>query len=156
MQVQLLSSPLTDMAQHPVVPMATKKEAGPAAGISPVPSGTATPETVLVLDFGSQTAQLIARRVRELIAQLGPAALETMACVFSVAMLVVILGSSLGMATEIVVGRQVGTGELDEADRTLLRALRRGFLVVCVAVVPLSFAGPVLLRWLNPKPACAG
>src|SRR5438094_6183833 len=65
MQVQLLSSPLTSMAQLPVVPMATTFEAGPAAGISAGLSGAAAPELVLVLDFGSQTAQLIARRVRE-------------------------------------------------------------------------------------------
>lgn len=45
--------------------MAMTNEAGPAAGNSPALSGTAAPETVLVLDFGSQTAQLIARRVRE-------------------------------------------------------------------------------------------
>lgn len=65
MQVQLLSSPLINMAQHSVVPMTTMIETGPADGVSPGPTGVAAPEVVLVLDFGGQTAQLIARRVRE-------------------------------------------------------------------------------------------
>jgi len=91
--------------------------------------------------------------VTALIAQLGPAALATMACVFSVVMFVVILGGSLGMATEILVGRQVGAGDLEGAYRLPLRALRPGFLVVCAAVVPIAFAGPILLGWLSPEPA---
>ena len=70
MQVQLLSSPLINMTQHSVVPMATTIETGPADGVAPgpvsaSPAGTAASEVVLVLDFGGQTAQLIARRVRE-------------------------------------------------------------------------------------------
>jgi GMP synthase (glutamine-hydrolysing) len=45
--------------------MESISEAGPASGISSCPAGSPAPELVLVLDFGSQTAQLIARRVRE-------------------------------------------------------------------------------------------
>ncbi len=91
--------------------------------------------------------------VTAFIAQLGPMALATMACVFSVAMFVIILGGSLGMATEILVGRAVGQGDFEWAYRLPLRSLKRGFLVVCTAVVPVAFAGPFLLRWLNPEPA---
>ena len=91
--------------------------------------------------------------VTALIAELGPVALATMACVFSVAMFVIILGGSIGLATEIMVGRQVGAGDFDAAYHTLLRSLRRGFLLASVAVVPIAFAGPFLLRWLNPDPA---
>jgi putative MATE family efflux protein len=91
--------------------------------------------------------------VTALIARLGPTALATMACVMSVAMFVVILGGSLGMATEILVGRQVGTGDFEGAYRLPLRSLRRGFAVVCAAVVPVAFAGPLLLGWLSTEPA---
>jgi putative MATE family efflux protein len=91
--------------------------------------------------------------VTALIAQLGPTALTTMACTFSIAMFVIILGSSIGMATEIVVGRQVGTGDYEGAYHTLMRSLRRGFLIVCTAVIPVALAGPILLRPLNPDPA---
>lgn len=83
----------------------------------------------------------------------GPHALATMACVFSVAMFVVILGGSLGMATEILVGRKVGAGDMDAAYHLPLRSVRRGLAAVCVAAVPMAFSGPIVLRWLNPDPA---
>jgi GMP synthase (glutamine-hydrolysing) len=51
---------LAIMAQKPPVPTATAAGTAPAATPSP-----GRQELVLVLDFGSQTAQLIARRVRE-------------------------------------------------------------------------------------------
>jgi Na+-driven multidrug efflux pump len=91
--------------------------------------------------------------VTALIAQLGATALATMACVFSVARFVIILGVSLGMATEILVGRRVGRGDFEGAYRVPLRSLGGGFAVVCAAVVPVAFAGPRLLRALNPDPA---
>jgi putative MATE family efflux protein len=91
--------------------------------------------------------------VTSFMARLGDVALATMACVFSVAMFAIIFGGSIGQATEIMVGRQVGAGDFDGAYHTLLRSLRRGFLLASVAVVPVAFAGPVLLRWLNPNPA---
>lgn len=58
------------MTQHPAVPMETTIKPGPADGLSPgsnrpVSTVAGTSEVVLVLDFGGQTAQLIARRVRE-------------------------------------------------------------------------------------------
>ena len=104
--------------------------------------------------FGGNIAWFIAFMVvTAFIAELGPVALATMACVFSVAMFVIILGGSIGVATEIVVGRQVGAGDFDAAYHTLLRSLRRGFLFASVAMVPVAFAGPIPLRWLNPEPA---
>ncbi len=60
MQVQVLSSPYLNMAQPSPVSSAAKRE--PALAVQP---SLARQELVLVLDFGSQTAQLIARRVRE-------------------------------------------------------------------------------------------
>lgn len=51
---------LANMAQHSPVPMAAASEPESVAR-----SSTGGQERVLVLDFGSQTAQLIARRVRE-------------------------------------------------------------------------------------------
>ncbi len=91
--------------------------------------------------------------VTAFIAELGPVALATMACVFSVAMFVIILGHSVGLATEIMVGRQVGAGDFEAVYHTLLRSLRWGFFIVSGAVVHVAFAGPVALRWLNPDPA---
>src|SRR5580765_6940969 len=53
------------MAQHDLVPKATTGQPGPKATTSPGSPDLSAPEVVLVLDFGGQTAQLIARRVRE-------------------------------------------------------------------------------------------
>jgi putative MATE family efflux protein len=104
--------------------------------------------------FGGNITWFIAFMVvTAFIAELGPVALATMACVFSVAMFVIILGGSIGLASEIMVGRHVGAGDFDAADRTLLRSLRWGFLVASAAAVPVAFAGPIALRWLNPDPA---
>lgn len=53
------------MAQHDLVPKATTGQPGPRATTSPGSPDFSAPESVLVLDFGGQTAQLIARRVRD-------------------------------------------------------------------------------------------
>jgi Na+-driven multidrug efflux pump len=69
-----------------------------------------------------------------------------------VSMWVIQFGISVGLATEILVGRHVGAGHFDEAYREPLRSLRAAFLMVCAGIVPIAAFAPQLLGLFTHDP----
>ncbi len=90
--------------------------------------------------------------VTSFIALMGPKALTTQSYVMQVSMWVIQFGISIGVATEILVGRRVGAGQFDEAHRESLHSLRTGFLMVCSGVVPIAIFAPQLLGLFTRDP----
>lgn len=86
------------------------------------------------------------------IALMGPKALTTQSYVMQVSMWVIQFGISVGLANEILVGRQVGAGHFDEAYRESLHSLRAAFLMVCTGVVPIAVFAPQLLGLFTHDP----
>jgi Na+-driven multidrug efflux pump len=90
--------------------------------------------------------------VTSFIAVMGPKALTTQSYVMQVSMWVIQFGISMGLATEILVGRHVGAGHFDEAYRQPLHSLRVTFLMVCSAIVPIAIFAPQLLGLFTRDP----
>jgi Na+-driven multidrug efflux pump len=86
------------------------------------------------------------------IAIMGPRSLTTQSYVMQVSMWVIQFGISVGLATEILVGRHVGAGHFEEAYREPLRSLRAAFLMVCAGIVPIAAFAPQLLGLFTHDP----
>lgn len=90
--------------------------------------------------------------VTTFIARMGPRSLATQSYVMQVSMWVIQFGISVGVATEILVGRHVGAGQFEEAYRESLHSLRTAFLMVCSGVVPIAVFAPQLLGLFTHDP----
>jgi putative MATE family efflux protein len=90
--------------------------------------------------------------VTTFIARMGPLSLTVQSYVMQVSMWVIQFGISVGLATEILVGRRVGAGQFDEAYRQTLHSLRAGFLMVSIGVVPVAVFAPRLLGLFTADP----
>src|SRR5262249_42483787 len=67
--------------------------------------------------------------------------------------LVILFSLSLGLGTEIMVGRLIGEGSFDEAYRQLLHSLRTALILCAVGVVLLAIAAPHVLGVFTHDPA---
>lgn len=67
------------------------------------------------------------------VGQMGETALATFSYAMQLSMIMMMLGISIGLGTEIMIGHMVGAGDVDEAYRQLLRSLRIGLAVTVVA-----------------------
>ena len=80
------------------------------------------------------------------VGQMGAAQLATFSYAMQLSMVMMMLGISIGIGTEIMIGHMIGAGEVDQAYRQLLRSLRVGLGVtvistcVVVALAPCLFA----------------
>ncbi len=79
------------------------------------------------------------------IARMGATALATQTYVMQIVNCMVLLGLSIGLANEILVGRDVGAGQFERAYENALHSLRTGFTCVCITVVPIVLLAPQLL-----------
>ncbi len=80
------------------------------------------------------------------IAQMGVAELATFSYAMQLSMVMMMLGLSIGIGTEIMIGHMIGAGELDEAYRQLLRSLRLGLAMTAVMTVAIVALAPWLLQ----------
>jgi putative MATE family efflux protein len=85
-------------------------------------------------------------------AQLGAKALATHAYVMQVMYGVLLFGAATGLAVEIVVGHQVGAGQLKQAHRLVKRALGRGLLVSAGVALAVALTGRWWLGWFTQDP----
>jgi Na+-driven multidrug efflux pump len=76
---------------------------------------------------------------------LGAKALATQAYVLQINLLVLLAGLANGLAVEIVVGRLVGRGRLNEAHRLVRRALAIGLVLSVAAAATAAMAAPWLM-----------
>jgi len=66
-------------------------------------------------------------------ARLGPESLATMTYTQNITRLVIIFSLSLGLGTEIFIGRMIGAGQFEEAYHQVLKSVRTGLLIAAGA-----------------------
>lgn len=90
--------------------------------------------------------------VTSFIARLGPASLSIMAYSQQVQALVIIFSLSLGLGTEIVVGRLVGAGDFEGAYRQLLASLKLSFILCAVGMAFVALFARQLIGCFSSDP----
>lgn len=80
------------------------------------------------------------------VGQMGETPLATFSYTMQLAMLMLVLGLSIGIGTEIMIGHMVGAGEFDAAYRQLLRSLRLGLVVTMAATCIVALFAQPLFR----------
>ena len=80
------------------------------------------------------------------VGQMGVTSLATFSYAMQLSMIMMMLGISIGIGTEIMIGHMVGAGEFDMAYRQLLRSLRVHISQLCIEHLAqlargVSFAG---------------
>jgi len=78
-------------------------------------------------------------------AHLGGESLAIMTYTQSVQRLVILFSISLGLGTEILIGRMIGAGQFEEAYREVLKSVRTGLLIATGAIALVALAAPQLL-----------
>jgi putative MATE family efflux protein len=83
--------------------------------------------------------------VTTFVARMGPDSLAEQTYVLNIQRFAMLFSFSIGLGTEILIGRLVGAGRFEEAYRVLLRSLRTGLVLVSVAILCVASAAPFLL-----------
>ena len=86
-------------------------------------------------------------------ARMGPVSLATMSYCQQIQALVILFSLSLGLGTEIMVGRLIGAGEFEQAYQQLLRSLRTGLILCAGGVTLIALAAPYLIAVFSHDPA---
>ncbi len=90
--------------------------------------------------------------ITSFVSRMGVDSLVTMAYCQQIQGLVILFSLSLGLGTEIMVGRLVGEGAFEEAYQQLLRSLRTGLLLCAVGVALLALAAPWVIGIFTHDP----
>jgi putative MATE family efflux protein len=83
--------------------------------------------------------------VTTFVARMGADSLSTQTYVLNIQRFAMLFSFSIGLGTEILIGRLVGAGQFEDAYRLLLRSLRTGLILVFVAILCVAAAAPALL-----------
>lgn len=86
------------------------------------------------------------------VGQMGVTSLATFSYAMQLSMIMMMLGISIGIGTEIMIGHMVGAGEFDMAYRQLLRSLRVGLGVTVVTTCCVVLAAPWLFGMFTENP----
>ncbi len=87
------------------------------------------------------------------VGQMGVTSLATFSYAMQLSMIMMMLGISIGIGTEIMIGHMVGAGEFDAAYRQLLRSLRVGLIVTIATTCCVVLAAPWLFGMFTDNPA---
>ncbi|CUI03019.1 Multi antimicrobial extrusion protein (Na(+)/drug antiporter), MATE family of MDR efflux pumps [Janthinobacterium sp. CG23_2] len=87
------------------------------------------------------------------VGQMGVVQLATFSYAIQLSMIMMMLGISIGISTEIMIGHMIGAGEFDQAYRQLLRSLRVGLGVTVVTTCVVVLLAPWLLGFFSKDPA---
>lgn len=85
-------------------------------------------------------------------ARLGGESLATMTYTQNVQRLVILFSISLGLGTEILVGRLVGAGVFEEVYRQVLKSVRTGFFIAAGGMLVIAAAAPQLIGVFSHDP----
>ncbi len=85
-------------------------------------------------------------------ARLGGASLATMTYTQNVQRLVILFSVSLGLGTEILIGRLIGAGKFDEAYHQTIKSLRIGLVLCTVGIVIVAAAAHPLIDLFSHDP----
>ncbi len=87
------------------------------------------------------------------VGQMGETALATFSYAMQLSMIMMMLGISIGIGTEIMIGHMIGAGEFDQAYRQLLRSLRVGLAVTVVSTCSVVALAHPLFSLFSNNPA---
>lgn len=87
------------------------------------------------------------------VGQMGVGPLATFSYAMQLSMVMMMLGLSIGIGTEIMIGHMVGAGQFDAAYRQLLRSLRVGLAVTVVLTCLVVVLAPWLFGMFSQDPA---
>lgn len=87
------------------------------------------------------------------VGQMGVTALATFSYAMQLSMIMMMLGLSIGIGTEIMIGHMIGAGQFDQAYRQLLRSLRVGLGVTLVSTVCVVLVAPWLFDMFTDNAA---
>jgi hypothetical protein len=90
------------------------------------------------------------------VGQMGATALATFSYAMQLSMIMMMLGMSIGIGTEIIIGHMVGAGEFDAAYRQLLRSLRVGLGVTVRSTCSVVLAAPSAVCDVHQQPGDRG
>ena len=85
-------------------------------------------------------------------ARLGAESLATMTYTQNVQRLVILFSISLGLGTEIYIGRLIGAGEFEAAYHEVLKIVRTGLQITTTAILVVALAAPQLLGLFSHDP----
>jgi putative MATE family efflux protein len=85
-------------------------------------------------------------------ARLGAESLAIQTYTQQVQRLVILFSMSLGLGTEILIGRLIGAGAFDEAYHELLKSLRTGLLIATGGILVVAAVAPQLLGLFSKDP----
>ncbi|HEX3728248.1 MAG TPA: MATE family efflux transporter, partial [Opitutaceae bacterium] len=86
-------------------------------------------------------------------ARMGAVPLAAMTYTLNLQRTVILFSISLGLGTEIMIGRLIGAGAFEDAHRQVVKSVRLGLLISTGAILAVAAAGPHLLRLFTPDPA---
>ncbi|HEX3728692.1 MAG TPA: MATE family efflux transporter, partial [Opitutaceae bacterium] len=86
-------------------------------------------------------------------ARMGAVPLAAMTYTLNVQRTVILFSISLGLGTEIMIGRLIGAGAFEDAHRQVVKSVRLGLLVATGGILVVAAAGPHLLRLFTHDPA---
>jgi putative MATE family efflux protein len=86
------------------------------------------------------------------VGQMGEMQLATFSYAMQLSMIMMMLGISIGIGTEIMIGHMVGAGHFDDAYRQLLRSLRVGLGVTVISTCGVVALAPWLLGLFTSNP----
>ncbi|MBC7683945.1 MAG: MATE family efflux transporter [Bdellovibrionales bacterium] len=87
------------------------------------------------------------------VGQMGAAQLATFSYAMQLSMIMMMLGISIGIGTEIMIGHMIGAGELEQAYRQLLRSLRVGLGVTVISTCAVVALAPWLFAMFTQDAA---
>jgi putative MATE family efflux protein len=87
------------------------------------------------------------------VGQMGEMQLATFSYAMQLSMIMMMLGISIGIGTEIMIGYMIGAGQIDDAYRQLLRSLRVGLAVTVASTCAVVLAAPQLFGAFTSNPA---
>jgi len=86
-------------------------------------------------------------------ARLGAESLATMTYTQNVQRLVILFSISLGLGTEILIGRMVGAGAFEQAYREVFKSVRTGLMIAFGGMLIIAAAAPHLIGVFSKDPA---
>ena len=85
--------------------------------------------------------------------RLGEQSLAVMTYTQSVQRLVILFSISLGLGTEILIGRMIGADQFEEAYREVIKSVRIGLMITTSAILLVALAAPRLLGLFSSDPS---
>lgn len=86
-------------------------------------------------------------------ARLGDKTLATMTYTQNVQRLIILFSISLGLGTEIMIGRLVGAGEFEHAYHQVMKSVRTGLMIATGGTLIIALAAPQLIGVFSKDPA---